>query len=440
MKNVLRVGVGIVLAASVSLGSIPVSAEQYTGTSYKLNGNLGTSTGETGNSESYVLESTSGESIVGNAAGGSYKMFQGYITDTTPMMRLSVDLSGLVASYPLNETTGKYTYDYSSYRAYGTQVNTPTAVAGKLSGAVTFNGSSQAIVVGNTTQTQLSSAGTLEAWVKTSTSSGAMAAVAKTSNFWLGVNNGNPALYDWTSATTCADTTTTISDGNWHHVAVTLNSGVSNGSTIYVDGVAKKTCTWTPLSQSGSLVLGAQSNGGSAYSQYFNGSIDHVKIFNRLLGVAEIQAEYAAQNTGNGTGLTLGQITPGISSVTDIAAIVATNSNDYSLLVSQDHDLQQASYTIPAISALVTSPSSWAEGTTKGLGFTLMSGPSLDGKWASGANYAALPNSATTFYTRTDMSVGSDDVINMRLRADAVLTQQIGDYSNVMTITGTAIP
>lgn len=440
MKQVVRVGI-ICLVAFCALGvAYPVGAEQFSGTSYKLNGTLGTSTGDTGSSDSYKLESTSGESVVGNASGGSYKMFQGYISDLTPMMRLSVDLSGLVGSYPLNESSGTYAYDYASYRAYGTYVNAPTQGAGKLGNALTFNGSTQVVLVGNNTQTQLSSAGTIEAWVKTSTATGSLAAVAKASNFWLGLSAGKPAIYDWTSGVTCTDSATTVSDGSWHHLVVTLNSGVTNGSTIYVDGSAKKTCTWTPQAQTGLLTLGAASSGGSSYTQYFNGAIDHVKLFNRILSVAEIQAEYSAQNAGNATGLTLGQITPGISNTVDFAATVATTSNDYTLSMSQDHDLQQASYTIPAISALVTSPAAWTEGTTKGLGFTLLSGPNLDGRWSSGANYAALPASATTFYSRNGVSLGANDTISMRLRADTAITQPMGNYTNVMTITGTTIP
>lgn len=415
-----------------------VAAEQYSGGSYIINGNLGTSTGEAGASASYQLETTSGEPIVGNAAGGSYKLFQGYLSDPTPMMRLSIDPSGLVANYPLNETTGTTALDYSSYRAYGTYVNAPTAGTGKLGNALTFDGATQAVSIGNTAQTQLASTGTVEAWVKSSVSTGSQAIVAKASNFWLGLSAGTAATYTWGSGVTCADTTN-IANGTWHHIALTLNSGVTNGTTLYVDGTAKKTCTWSAQAQTGQLTIGAVYS-ASVYSQYLNGSVDHVKLFNRILSAAEIKAEYTAQNAGNSSGLALGQITPGVSNTTDFTATVATNSNDYSLSLSQDHDLQQASYTIPAIGSLVTSPAAWVEGTTKGLGFTLVSGPGLDSKWSTGANYAALPGLATTFYSRNGAAYGSSDTITMRIRADAAITQVSGDYSNIMTITGTTIP
>lgn len=439
MKEVVRAGVVCIAIVGALFSFAPVAAEQYSGGSYKINGTLGTSTGSMGSSDNYQLESTSGESIVGNASGGSYKMFQGYLSDTTPMLRLSIDLSGLVASYPLNESSGNFAYDYSSYRAYGTGVNAPTQGAGKLGNALTFNGSNQSIDIGDNTQTQLTGDGTVEAWVQTSVSSGDMAVVAKSSSFWLGISSGHAALYDWTSTTMCADTLA-IADGNWHHIVATLDSGVSNGSTIYVDGAVRTTCTWTPVSQSAPLAIGVAKTATPTYSQFFNGSIDHVKIFNRILSAVEVAVEYGAQNAGNATGLTLGQITPGVSNSADFTAIVATNSNDYALSMSQNHDLQQASDTIPAIAAVVASPAAWVEGTTKGLGFTLLSGPSLDGKWASGSNYAALPNSSTTFYSRTSMSLGASDTIAMRLRADAIVTQPMGDYSNVMTITGTTLP
>lgn len=438
MKEVVRAGVVCIAIVGALFSFAPVAAEQYSGGSYKINGTLGTSTGSMGSSSSYQLESTSGESIVGNASGGSYKMFQGYLSDTTPMLRLSVDLSGLVASYPLNESSGNFAYDYSSYRAYGTGVNAPTQGAGKLGNALTFNGSNQSIDIGNNTQTQLTAV-TVETWIKSTTTAGSMAAVAKASSFWVGLGGGRATVYDWTSSTTCSDTPV-IADGNWHHIAVTMVSGVTDGTLIYVDGTFHKSCTWTPAWQGGYLTIGSVKTGVSTYMQYFNGSVDHVKIFNRALTAEEVAAEYAAQNAGNTSGLTLGDITPGTSNSVDFSAIVATNSNDYALSLSQNHDLQQASYTIPAISAVVSSPSAWVEGTTKGLGFTLLSGPSLDSKWGSGANYASLPNSSTTFYSRTSMSLGASDTIAMRLRADTALTQAMGDYSNVMTITGTTLP
>lgn len=97
--------------------------------------------------------------------------------------------------------------------------------------------------------------------------------------------------------------------------------------------------------------------------------------------------------------------------------------------------------TIPAVSSSIASPVVWSEGTTKGLGFTLLSAtPGLDSKWGTGANYAAFPSSGTTFYTRTGYTGGAKDVISMQARADITLSQPPGGYQNLVTLTGTMTP
>ena len=121
-------------------------------------------------------------------------------------------------------------------------------------------------------------------------------------------------------------------------------------------------------------------------------------------------------------------------------AIVRTNAATYSLAAQQDHNLQNGSYFIPAIGGSIASPATWTEGTTKGLGFTLMNAPILDTKWNSGAKYAAIPSSTTTFYNGTGNVNGVIDVINMRLRLDTTATQATGSYTNTITYTGTITP
>jgi hypothetical protein len=173
--------------------------------------------------------------------------------------------------------------------------------------------------------------------------------------------------------------------------------------------------------------------------QVMNGSIDQVKLFNRALSPAEITAEYAAQASGISTGLTLGALTSG-STTSMVDAIVRTNATEYNIVVQQDHDLQSGAATIPAISGSIASPLTWSEGVTKGLGFTLTGAPALDGKWNAGAKYAAVPSSATTFYSGTGHVNGAVDVINLRLRLDIAASQPVGAYSNAITYTGTTIP
>jgi len=438
-----RVIAGLVLLSLVMTGLFASSAtaDRYSSTSYVIDASIMNTAGGSQTSTTYRLTDSVGEGAIGDGASGSYKMGYGYINQLEKSLSLTVQPSGLVAAYSLDQTSGSI-YDDSIYKAPGTLQNAPSSVAGKLGNAFSFNGTSQAITVGNNTQTQMTNA-TVETWVKSTTTTGSMAAVSKASNFWLGLGGGKASTYDWPSATTTTDTTV-IADGNWHHIAITVSNGVANGSSLYVDGVAKKTFTWAPVLVTGWVAIGAVTSNGSSYLQYFTGSVDHTKVFNRMLSAAEIAAEYSSQNAGYGSGLGLGTITPGTSNTVLSDIIVQTDSAGYTLGVNQDTDLTSGIYTIPAISGSIASPVSWTEGTTKGLGFTLTAtnATALPGSWSSGNSYAALPSTPTSFYTRTGFQGSTGDYITMRLRADVPSTQvaTTSAYSNVMTITGTATP
>jgi hypothetical protein len=215
---------------------------------------------------------------------------------------------------------------------------------------------------------------------------------------------------------------------------------VSNGSILYIDGIQQKTCTWTPVSQNGDVGIAASK--AASWQQFFNGSIDNIKVFNRAMTSDEIKAEYDAQNAGNPTGLSLGTIISGTSNTSLFDAIVRTDAGGYALGVSQNQNLTNGGNSIPAIGGSIASPAAWNEGTTKGLGFTLYNtnATAIPGKWSSGGAYAAFPGSTTTYYNRTGYSGGAKDYVNMRLRLDVASNQPSGAYTNTITTTGTMIP
>ncbi len=432
---------GLVAAVCVGIAACfgaTVDAYRFSSTSYVIDASVANNFGGSESSSSYKLVGTGGESIIGNGSSGSYIMPLGYVAQLPSSLQLTVQPSGLLAFYPLDEPSGTLVHDQSANSIDGAFVATPTPAAGKVGGAYTFDGATGYAKVGSSsslTGTEF----TIEAWVKTTTSNAIMAAVTKGGNFWLGVNYGKASIYDWTTSTTCSATTPTVTDGTWHHIAVTLKSGVTTGSVIYIDGVQRQTCTWTALNQVGQPGIGAAQ--GSPWQQFFNGTLDHVKILSRAMTAEEIAAEYGAQNAGYDSGLTLQTITPGVSNSTTFDVITNTNAPGYNLGINQNHDLQSGGYTIPAVSGTIASPVTWNEGSTTGLGFSLVStnATPLPGLWGSGAKYAALPGTSTSYYTRTGQP-SAKDVLTMRLRVDTATSQPIGTYTNLMTITGTITP
>ncbi len=440
MRGLIRGGLVAIVAGVISVTfASGAMAARFSSTSYVIDASVMNTFGGQGSSTSYKLTGSGGESIIGNGASGSYKMGAGYVAQLEKSMQLSVQPSGLMGHYPLDETTARI-YDNSVNTIDGQAVAAPSSVAGKLGTALSFNGTSQYASIG-TTSSFTGTAFTLQAWVKTSTNTGSRAAVTKANNFWLGIESGKAAIYDWTGASMCAATTAaSLGDDAWHHIAATLTSGVSNGSIIYIDGVQQKTCTWTPTAQNGEVGIGASK--AASWQQFFSGAIDNVKIFNRLFTPGEIKAEYDAQNAGNVSGLYVGTVISGTSNTSAYDAIVRTDAGGYSLGVNQNQNLTSGGNAIPAVSGSIGSPVTWVEGTTKGLGFSLFgtNATALPGKWSSGNAYAAFPGSATTYYARAGYSGGTKDYINMRLRLDVASTQASGEYQNTITTTGTMIP
>jgi len=93
-----------------------------------------------------------------------------------------------------------------------------------------------------------------------------------------------------------------IVDGNWHHVAATINRTSPSGGNLYVDGAL--VFTFDPTTRPGSIVnganlrLGVRTNGSPQTFENFQGAIDEVELFDRELGAPEVQAIFDARSTG----------------------------------------------------------------------------------------------------------------------------------------------
>jgi len=93
-----------------------------------------------------------------------------------------------------------------------------------------------------------------------------------------------------------------VTDGNWHHVAMTWQQGTKNGFCTYLDGalVASRDSGTTPIPNMNAQVYFGCFN---ASAEFMNGLLDEVAIWNRALSVDEIRSNMHTGLTGKETGL-----------------------------------------------------------------------------------------------------------------------------------------
>jgi len=169
-------------------------------------------------------------------------------------------------------------------------------IGGYINRGAVFNGSSSYIDLGNNSSNN-GSLISVSCWFRTSSTSAGL--------IWN--NGGNDSsstglalkslasgvLYFQanTSGTSVTDTgTTTINDGNWHHVVVNYDNGDFN---VYLDGNSTAELTGTSsaftTTANQNFIIGRLSR---VLVDYFNGAIDQFRIFNRELTTTEVTTLY----------------------------------------------------------------------------------------------------------------------------------------------------
>ena len=154
-------------------------------------------------------------------------------------------------------------------------------------GAFIFDGSNDYINFGNSSAVQQSS-GTLSAWAKASSPGGGYRGIiAKQGAYGLFYTDSVLVAYDW-AADAPRSTGVNIADNTWKNLVLTYQSGVSNGTRIYINGVLVLTTTITIQSQVANLFGGAEANA----SQFASCQISSFNMYNRALSATEVLQNY----------------------------------------------------------------------------------------------------------------------------------------------------
>ena len=238
------------------------------------------------------------------AYGKSYLGVQGRAT--------AVDLSnGEVAHYKMNDTDGTTVVD-SAGRNNGSGTYTPDT-DGKINGALSFNGSSDFINLGNNLNFQYNQPISISLWIKLTNNYQVI--IGKNTNLnhdtkgWSFFTSGSVIYLQLNSGTYYGENEiqvysgASIFDGDFHHIVVTYDgSSLASGVDFWIDNISQKSISNIGVGQDTltSSILNTDDCiiGGNINGYYLNGAEDDVRIYNKVLSPSEISTLY---NEGNGT-------------------------------------------------------------------------------------------------------------------------------------------
>jgi len=213
----------------------------------------------------------------------------------------STPIEGIVSYWRFEEGVGTIAHDSVDIN-HGTLINGPTWSTGLVSKALQFDGVDDYVETSHSPLDPAATDFTAEVWIK-------MASLASSDHDDIiqqmdGAGTGRGWLYVSTindneikSYLGGAETTTGVVPivGEWYHVALT-----KSGTTIkiYVNGDLKVTSTRTVEPANGALRFGKGKATG--IHEQFNGTIDEIAIYNRVLTSEEIQQHYNSGLSGKG--------------------------------------------------------------------------------------------------------------------------------------------
>jgi len=277
----VTVTVNILPSATITAGN---STTFCAGGSVQLNASSGSS---------YLWNTGATSQMITATSSGNYTV---KVTDANGCSATSTATT--VAVNPLPSPTVSAT----STTTFCSGNNVTLNANGGAGNAIKLNGSAQYINVANTANIPIgNSTYTLEAWIKPNGSStggiigwGNWGTTNQVNAFRM---NGSAGLDNYWWANDLVVTTPNLADGAWHHVAATFDGSTR---TIYVDGIliSSDHPGGHNVPNANNIRIGTTNN-----TEYFNGAIDEVRVWNIGRTQAQIQAAMKTSIAPNSAGL-----------------------------------------------------------------------------------------------------------------------------------------
>jgi glucose/arabinose dehydrogenase/PKD repeat protein len=198
-----------------------------------------------------------------------------------------------VAAYSFDAGSGSTLADVSGHNHPGAISGATWSAAGKNGGALSFDGVNDSVSIADANDLDLTTAMTVEAWVRPAALGNVWRTVALKENagamtyaLYASTDTGRPTGQANVGGERDARAATALPAATWSHLAVTYD-----GTTVrlYVNGTQAATrAAGGPMAVSTRpLKLG----GNAVWGEWYAGLIDDLRVYNRVLGASEIQGD-----------------------------------------------------------------------------------------------------------------------------------------------------
>ena len=229
-----------------------------------------------------------------DAAGN--RSTQASASGTTTACPAPAQPGGLVAAYSFNGGSGSTLADSSGRGNAGTISGPSWTTAGKNGGALTFDGVNDLVTVQDSTSLDLTTAMTLEAWVRPTISTSWRTVVTKEqpNNLVYGLFSNSDAAHPSSIVSIGSNPVQDIARGSaalpastWTHLATTYDGSQLR---LFINGsqVATRAVTGAMATSNKPLQIG----GNKVWPEWFKGQIDDVRVYSRALNASELQSRH----------------------------------------------------------------------------------------------------------------------------------------------------
>ena len=210
--------------------------------------------------------------------------------------------TGPVGAWGFDEASGATTADASGRGNTGTIAGATRTTAGRIGSALTFDGVNDWVTVPDAASLDLTNRATLEAWIYPT----ALNAIWRTALlkeqpgqlvYALYANNdlNRPSGHLYSGADLFTNGTAALPLNAWSHVAMTWDGSTQR---LWLNGVqvGSRALTGTLPNSTGVLRFG----GNNIWSEWFAGRLDEIRVYDRALTQAELQADMTRPVSGSG--------------------------------------------------------------------------------------------------------------------------------------------